>query len=294
MPFRVPECFRRLHRHRNQQQGDQSHARQSHADSTTTCLQPNKSQLDSVAPEHHRQQQAHTDQPQHGQQPFSSSMSGISSSVSQSGPPSAAGVMASNSPLSAAMLGRAPSHRGAAGQPPIDGPLSDVGTCSPALQPQLSESRLPTPHFSVYVWGLNDCGQLMSAASPADGEKKGAAPSSIAKLENKSVCGCCLGLDRTWVWDVGQSVWAGGNNEGGCIDPEGDDIISKPRLTEGIRNALCVAAGEGHTIAILENGCKCTICCAGFSSARTRASLWKCHLNLHVHSCMFMCVRRFI
>ncbi|OEH76213.1 ubiquitin-transferase domain-containing protein [Cyclospora cayetanensis] len=185
------------------------------------------------------------------------------------------------------MLARAVSHRGPsssasppaapAGGPSSGGgsqPQSDEASRTTSLQ-QLNSECLTPPHFAVFMWGLNDSGQLLSGAQPPSntppeihtggdaaaapgcpplGGPRGAPPTAVERLENKSICGCCLGLERTWVWDVTQNVWGGGDNEGGCLDPEGEAFIRKPKLSDAVRGAVSVATGESHTIAVLDNG----------------------------------------
>lgn len=261
MRLRLSDCLRSLHRHRKQQpqqqQEAQPHQQQGHADSTATCLNLRDTLVDSEAAEQ-QQHQTRTEQQQQQQRHSSST---IHSSSSQLAPAAAApsSEASSTPPLSASMLARAVSHKGPSS--PLGGPQGvpqPEGSLASSFQNQVSESLPAVSHFSVYFWGLNDCGQLLSRApsgsSPRDA-RRGFPPASVAKLENKSICGCCLGLDRTWVWDSGHSVWGGGSNEGGCIDPDGEEIIARPRLSDGIRNVVCISAGEGHTIAILENGC---------------------------------------
>ncbi|KAL8431957.1 hypothetical protein Efla_002794 [Eimeria flavescens] len=253
MPLLVPNCFRLLQRRRSQREkeGQQQPQRQSHADSIATALMPRETLVDC---EDNEQQQHTRTEPQQQQQPRSSLS--LRRMASAAAPPANTTAQSDVGGLPTAMLARAVSHSGHGGDPP-EGPQgapSEASNGGQAIQQQLSQSRLPIPQFHLYVWGLNDCGQLMSPVSESGGPRRGAPPASVAKLEGKSVCGCCLGLDRTWVWDVGQSVWGGGSNEGGCIDPEGEAVIPKPKLSEGIRNAVCVAAGEDHTIAIMENG----------------------------------------
>ncbi|XP_026193549.1 uncharacterized protein LOC34622053 [Cyclospora cayetanensis] len=169
-------------------------------------------------------------------------------------------------------------------------PQSDEASRTTSLQ-QLNSECLTPPHFAVFMWGLNDSGQLLSGAQPPSntppeihtggdaaaapgcpplGGPRGAPPTAVERLENKSICGCCLGLERTWVWDVTQNVWGGGDNEGGCLDPEGEAFIRKPKLSDAVRGAVSVATGESHTIAVRF----CQAACGGcYSLALTETGM---------------------
>lgn len=119
--------------------------------------------------------------------------------------------------------------------------------------------RTAVASFGVYLWGLNDSGQLLNGSLPEEspsGAPLSCPPSAVSRLAQKRIFGCCCAPDRTWLWDAGQAVWGGGNNEGGVFDPDGEALVARPRLVDGLSGVTCIAAGPSHTVAILESGCE--------------------------------------
>ncbi|EPR58426.1 hypothetical protein TGGT1_222440 [Toxoplasma gondii GT1] len=161
----------------------------------------------------------------------------------------------------------------------------------PSLQRQQTEQLVKSLDFHVYLWGLNDKGQILngafgvsSPATPADKdadrerretesgrESEGtcsvpltSGPSRVTKLQHKTIAGMSCSAANTFIWDFHDLLWAGGSTEIGLellgmdLDDEGRDegVVPRASLCETLGDVKMVAASRTHAVAVLENGGK--------------------------------------
>ncbi|CBZ50106.1 putative ubiquitin-transferase domain containing protein [Neospora caninum Liverpool] len=197
-----------------------------------------------------------------------------------------------------------------ASPPPLDGPKgSEAFSASPSfvsrfasqnaqlvsfpsLQRQQTEQLVKALDFHVYLWGLNDKGQLLNgafglAASPETpkstgekdpenegGDEKASAgeeasatpatggPSRVKKLQHKTIAGMSCSGANTFIWDFHDLLWAGGSTEIGLEllgmdlddDGRGDGVVPRASLCETLGDVKMVASSNTHAVAVLENG----------------------------------------
>ncbi|KEP63340.1 UNVERIFIED_CONTAM: HECT-domain (ubiquitin-transferase) domain protein [Hammondia hammondi] len=218
--------------------------------------------------------------------------------ASPSSPSSASPSSPSPSSSSPPVEGRLRSDASAAGSLPACvaclgsqvGPLVSF----PSLQRQQTEQLVKSLDFHVYLWGLNDKGQILNGAfgvaSPATPagrdidqergratdsgcEREGArevpltsGPSRVKKLQHKTIAGMSCSAANTFIWDFHDLLWAGGSTEIGLellgmdLDDEGRDegVVPRASLCETLGDVKMVAASRTHAVAVLENGGKCS------------------------------------
>ncbi|PFH35367.1 HECT-domain (ubiquitin-transferase) domain-containing protein [Besnoitia besnoiti] len=145
----------------------------------------------------------------------------------------------------------------------------------PSLQRQQTEQLVKSLDFYVYVWGLNDKGQLLngafgsSAAGPAQAGRSQplapltSGPSRVNKLQHRTIAGMSCSAAHTFIWDFHDLLWAGGSTDIGLrtlgIDLDDDDaldtgVVPRASLCETLGDVVTVASSNTHAVAVLENG----------------------------------------
>ncbi|PHJ14854.1 ubiquitin-transferase domain containing, partial [Cystoisospora suis] len=160
----------------------------------------------------------------------------------------------------------------------------------PSLQRQQTEQLVKSIDFYVYLWGLNDKGQLLNGTygttkmkedslSPHPSEKiqekeeevpLTSGPCRVKKLQHKAIAGMNCSSVNSFIWDVHDVLWAGGSTELGLnllgMDLEdfedqatsssnkkgGCMVIPRPTLCETLGEVTMVHASNTHALAILE------------------------------------------